>query len=311
MAVPEYSELYEPVLKALEDGNIRSVSEIRDRAAKALNLSDEDMAVLLPSGKQTVFSSRLVWAKTYLSKAGLVEGRTPAHYVITQEGKKLLASGEVITNELLAERYPKFAEFANKKVTDSKTGGENPDAQEIQPEAVQKEEDETPEETLERAYGIINEQLADDLLKKIGEQTSAFLGKLVLDLMQAMGYGVWREVPKHSGSEVITGVIYEDKLGFDQIYIQAEMSHCGAVIEKHKIHEFAGAMMGPPKFAKGIYITTTKFSQDAQKFAQDQHIVLVDGRKLAQLMIEHGVGVSEEKVYKIKRVNGDYFNPDQ
>lgn len=197
---------------------------------------------------------------------------------------------------LTAEHYPDFAAFVK--------GKKIPPDPPIPPDA-----SETPPETLERVYSIINEQLADELLTAIIGQTPSFFETLVVDLMKAMGYGDGF-VTKATGDGGVDGIIYEDKLGFNLIYIQAKRWDKDSVIGKPEIQKFAGAMMGPPKVEKGLFITTAKFSQGAMDFAKAQHIILVDGEKLTELMIEYNLGVSAQKTYQIKRIDSDYFSND-
>ena len=166
----------------------------------------------------------------------------------------------------------------------------------------------TPQETLERTYSLINEQLADDLLSEVMQQSPAFFEQLVVDLMKAMDYGDGF-VTIYSGDGGVDGIIHEDKLGFNLIYIQAKRWDPSTTIGKPELQKFAGAMMGPPKIEKGLFITTAKFSQGAKDFANAQHIILVDGQKLTTLMIEYCIGVSVENNYNIKRIDSDYF-PD-
>ena len=215
--------------------------------------------------------------------------------MITERGKALLSSGEVITNALLEEKYPEFAEFRRKKTLDKVIDVTD---------AVLAEE--TPQEVLDRVYGTINEQLADDLLVEIMGQSAKFFEILVVDLMKAMNYGDGF-VTKLSGDDGIDGIVHEDKLGFNLIYIQAKRWNPNTTIGKPEIQKFAGAMMGPPKVEKGLFITTAKFSHGAKDYANAQHIILVDGKKLTELMIEHELGVSTQKSYRIKRIDTDYF----
>ena len=215
--------------------------------------------------------------------------------MITDRGKALLSSGETITNALLEEKYPEFAEFCGKKSSDKVIDVTDTVLAE-----------ETPQEVLDRVYGTINEQLADDLLIEIMGQSAKFFEILVVDLMKAMNYGDGF-VTKLSGDDGIDGIIHEDKLGFNLIYIQAKRWNPDTTIGKPEIQKFAGAMMGPPKVEKGLFITTAKFSQGAKDYANAQHIILVDRRKLTELMIEHELGVSTQKSYRIKRIDSDYF----
>ena len=280
MSLPKYSELYLPFLTTIQDGAVYSVKEVRDRLASSLRLSDDDLSQLISSNRQSVWASRFGWANTYLKKAGLVIAPKAGHC-------RLLNSGVDITNHYLAEHYPDFAAFVKgKKIPPIPPTSPDPP---IPPDA-----SETPPETLERVYSIINEQLADDLLTAIIGQTSSFFETLVVDLMKAMGYGDGF-VTKATGDGGVDGIIYEDKLGFNLIYIQAKRWNKDSVIGKPEIQKFAGAMMGPPKVEKGLFITTAKFSQGAMDFAKAQHIILVDGEKLTELMIEYNLGVSAQK----------------
>ena len=212
----------------------------------------------------------------------------------------LLESGISITNTVLAQKCPEFLDFYRRKNSGS-------DSITLAPDEVQAEAPETPQETFDRVYAIINEQLADDLLAEVLNQTPAFFEQLVVDLMKAMNYGEGF-VTKYSGDDGIDGIIHEDQLGFNLIYIQAKRWKPDVTIGKPELQKFAGAMMGPPRVEKGLFITTAKFSPKARDFANAQHIILVDGKRLTELMIEYGVGVSTQKAYLIKRVDSDYFS---
>lgn len=299
MSLPKYNELYSPFLAAIQDGMPHNISKVKDVIAEQLQLSEESLAEQLPSGTQTVFANRVGWAKTYLKKAGLIESPKRAFVSITSEGKKLLASGVDITDSYLMEKYPAFKDF---KKGPSEL---SPESQVVSSPLTASEE--TPQETFERVYKSINDALADDLLTEIMNQSSDFFESLVVDLMRAMGYGDGF-VTKSSNDGGIDGIIHEDKLGFNLIYIQAKRWKPDTTITKPEIQKFAGAMMGPPKVEKGLFITTAKFSPGARQFAEAQHIILVDGQKLAELMIEYELGVTTQKTYKIKRVDSDYFS---
>ena len=299
MSLPKYNELYSPFLAAIQDGMPHNITKVKDAIAEQLQLSEESLAEQLPSGTQSVFANRVGWAKTYLKKAGLIESPKRAFVSITSEGKKLLASGVDITDSYLMEKYPAFKDF--------KKG-----PSELSPESQTASNpltalEETPQETFERVYKSINDALADDLLTEIMNQSSDFFESLVVDLMRAMGYGDGF-VTKSSNDGGIDGIIHEDKLGFNLIYIQAKRWKPDTTITKPEIQKFAGAMMGPPKVEKGLFITTAKFSPGARQFAEAQHIILVDGQKLTELMIEYELGVTTQKTYKIKRIDSDYFS---
>ena len=293
--LPRYDEFYAPLLHVLKDGNTYTMKEVKKRIAENLHLPEDALLERLASGRQSVYDNRIGWAKTYLQKAGVVVSPKRAQIMITDRGKALLSSGETITNALLEEKYPEFAEFCGKKSSDKVIDVTDTVLAE-----------ETPQEVLDRVYGTINEQLADDLLIEIMGQSAKFFEILVVDLMKAMNYGDGF-VTKLSGDDGIDGIIHEDKLGFNLIYIQAKRWNPDTTVGKPEIQKFAGAMMGPPKVEKGLFITTAKFSQGAKDYANAQHIILVDGRKLTELMIEHELGVSTQKSYRIKRIDSDYF----
>lgn len=301
MAIPKYNELYHLVLLSLQDGGTHSMKEVRDFIISTLHLTEQDLAETLPSNpKSSVFSGRVGWAKTYLLKAQMIDSPQRGHIFITPSGKALLESGISITNTVLAQKCPEFLDFYRRKNSGS-------DSITLAPDEVQAEVPETPQETFDRVYAIINEQLADDLLAEVLNQTPAFFEQLVVDLMKAMNYGEGF-VTKYSGDDGIDGIIHEDQLGFNLIYIQAKRWKPDVTIGKPELQKFAGAMMGPPRVEKGLFITTAKFSPKARDFANAQHIILVDGKRLTELMIEYGVGVSTQKAYLIKRVDSDYFS---
>ena len=280
MAIPKYNELYRLVLLSLQDGGTHSMKEVRDFIISTLHLTEQDLAETLPSNpKSSVFSGRVGWAKTYLLKAQMIDSPQRGHIFITPSGKALLESGISITNTVLAQKCPEFLDFYRRKNSGS-------DSITLAPDEVQAEAPETPQETFDRVYAIINEQLADDLLAEVLNQTPAFFEQLVVDLMKAMNYGEGF-VTKYSG----------DKRWKPDV-----------TIGKPELQKFAGAMMGPPRVEKGLFITTAKFSPKARDFANAQHIILVDGKRLTELMIEYGVGVSTQKAYLIKRVDSDYFS---
>ena len=281
MALPKYDELYSPFLTVIADGQVHNAKSVASDAAALLHLSTEDLSEQLPSQRQTVFVNRLNWAKTYLKKAGLVDSPSRGNYVITQEGKRLLDSGVPITNEYLKKNYASFAAFVGNGAQLSSAS--SPTQEDVK----------TPEEQMDALQQTINDTLADDLLSEIMRQTPIFFEQLVVDLMKALDYGDGFKT-KASGDDGIDGVIHEDKLGFNLIYIQ-------------EIQRFFGAMMGPPRVEKGLFITTAKFSKGAKEYADAQHIILVDGKQLTSLMIEYGLGVSVQKVYQIKRIDSDYF----
>lgn len=299
-SLPKYYEFYTPFLTVLKDGKVHTSKEIQQTMAEMLNLSNEQLAEMLPSGRQSVFCNRVGWAKTYLGKAGLICSLQKGHFSISDEGLSLLNSGIAITNDLLAQKYPSFSAFkyGGRKSSSAETDSRNSEFT---------HSEETPQEILERVYRDINKQLSDDLLTEIMNQSPAFFEHLVVDLMKAMNYGEG-DSTKLSGDGGIDGIIYEDRLGFSQIYIQAKRWEPSSTIHKPEIQKFVGAMMGPPRVEKGLFITTAKFSQGAETYAAAQHIILINGEKLTNLMIEYDVGVSVQNIYKTKRIDSDYFS---
>lgn len=301
MALPKYDEFYRLVLNALQDGKSHSMKEVRNSIAQTLHLTEQDLSETLSNGS-SVYAGRVGWVKTYLKKAEMIDSPQRGYITITPAGQSLLASNEPITNALLAKLSSAFLDFyrpqsGNSTSTQSDSGN------------TQISTPETPQETFERVYNLINEQLADELLNDVLNQSPVFFEHLVVDLMKAMGYGDGL-VTKYSGDDGIDGIIHEDKLGFNLIYIQAKRWKPDITITKPELQKFAGAMMGPPKVEKGLFITTAKFSPKAKEYATAQHIILVDGKKLTELMIEYGVGVSTQKAYLIKRIDSDYFSDD-
>ena len=295
MALPKYDELYVPFLTVIKDGQVHVSKVVASDVAALLHLSAEELAEQLPSQRQTVFLNRLNWAKTYLKKAGLVDSPSRGSYIITPEGKKLIENGVTITNNYLKKHYASFAAFVGNEAVLSSAS--TPTQEDVK----------TPEEKMDALQQTINDTLADDLLTEIMQQTPLFFEQLVVDLMKAMDYGDGFKT-KYSGDDGIDGVIHEDKLGFNLIYIQAKRWNPDVTIGRPEIQKFFGAMMGPPRIEKGLFITTAKFSKGARDYADAQHIILVDGKQLTSLMIEYGLGVSVQKIYKVKRIDSDYFS---
>ena len=304
MAVPKYSDMYASFLSTVSDGQEHTVKEIREKIAVDYQLTEEDLAETFQDGKSK-FANRVGWTRTYLIKAGLIESPKRSVCVITKQGKKVLESGKMINNAYLASISEEFSEFIG---ADSKAAGT------VNPAVEDKgSPTETPAETLEKVYSQIKSQLADDLMTQVLNMTPNFFEKLVVDLMEKMNYGGYEGaglVTKATNDGGIDGIINEDKLGFNQIYIQAKRWNPSTVISKPEIQKFVGALAGPPKMEKGLYITTAKFSKGAEDYAKAQHVILVDGKKLADLMIEYQLGVSTEKVYEIKHIDTDYFSED-
>jgi restriction system protein len=268
--------------------------------AREFSLSPEEFRELLPSGKQTVFYSRVGWAKTYLAKAKLIDKVRRSHYVMTSRGREVLNENPPeIKNEFLAQ-FPEFTEFRRREAQ-----------KEAQSEKEIYREEKTPEEVLEEAYAELRENLAQELLDIVRQSTPAFFERLVVELLVRMGYGgSHREAARavgQVGDEGIDGIIDQDRLGLDTIYIQAKKwDQC---VGRPEIQKFVGALAGK-RAKKGVFITTSSFSQEAVRYVStiEAKIVLIDGKRLAELMIDYGVGVTPVTTYQLKRVDSDYFN---
>ena len=303
MAIPDYQTLMLPLLKIAADGKEHSLKETVDALSEQFRLSDEELSALLPSGTQTIIYNRVGWARTYMKKAGLLTIPQRGHFQITERGKELLqANPEKIDTKLL-NRYDEFVSF--------KTAHRTRAIESVQDE--KSDEFGTPEEALEYGYQKIISNLSEEILSTVKECPPSFFEKLVVDLLVQMGYGGSRkeagEVLGRSGDGGIDGIIKEDKLGLDIIYIQAKRWE--NVVGRPEIQKFAGALLGR-KAKKGIFITTSGFSQEAMEYAQslENKVVLIGGERLAQLMIEHNLGVSTVNSYEIKRMDSDYFVED-
>ena len=302
MAISKYDDLYGAVLEFLADGLEHASKEMTNPISDAFGLTDEERAEQLPSQRQATIANRIGWARTYLKKAGLIISPRRGVFAITELGRTALLSGEVIDNAYL-NQFESFKRFCDGPVSPAVQQEDVANA----PHATSDES--TPNEKLAEALTLINKQLADELLEEIMKLSDKAFERFVLDLMNAMGYGAAdgsAEQTPFSGDEGIDGIIMEDKLGFDLIYIQVKHYAADHAVGRPEIQAFVGAIAG--RNGKGLFVTTSKFSKPARDYAAQQHIVLIDGEKLASLMIEYGFGVSTRKVYKIQALDTDLFN---
>ena len=297
MAVPKYDELMKPLLIAVSDGETYKMKDVTALLAEQLNLSSDDLAEMLPSGRQTVFKNRVGWAKTYLKKAGLLDSPARATIVITNAGKQVVADNPEKIDSKYLERFPSFVDFASapEPLDDSNPASEVP-----------KPSDLTPDDQLEDAYKEINDSLASDLLSEVLKIPPYTFEKFVVDLLLKMGYGK-ADFGSHatvaSGDEGIDGIIMEDKLGFSLIYMQAKEWAVDKVVSQPDIQSIVGAIAG--KKGEGLFVTTARFSQKAKNYAHTHHIILIDGERLANLMIEYNFCVSTRKTFEIKALDTD------
>ncbi len=301
MGIPDFQSIMLPLLKFTADQQEHSLQEAIEELAQTFNLSEQERKELLPSGQQATFDNRVGWSRTYLKKAGLLESTRRTFFRITQRGLDALSRNPPRIDIKFLEQFPEFVEF---RVSSRK---EKEASAEIE---VEVNGHQTPEELLEYGYQKIRQDLAQEVLNRVKAASPSFFERLVVELLVRMGYGGSRkdagEAVGKSGDEGIDGIIKEDRLGLDVIYIQAKKWE--GVVSRPEIQKFAGALQGQ-RAKKGIFITTSSFSNEAIEFASriDSKIVLIDGKQLAQLMIDHDVGVSKVSSYEIKKVDFDYF----
>lgn len=301
MTIPDFQTIMLPLLKLAGDGEVHSIHEAVNRLADDFSLSEEERTKLLPSGQQPTFYNRVGWARTYLKKAGLLEDPRRGHFRMTDRGRRVLEQKPSKIDMQFLSQFDEFVEFRER----------GPDTDEDKTETDEIDEL-TPEEVMERAYQQIREDLAGELLTYVLNSGSGFFEKLVVELLVQMGYGgsrreAARAVGK-SGDEGIDGIIDEDRLGLDVIYVQAKKWKDDNPVGRPEIQKFVGALQGR-RARKGIFITTSRFTNEAREYARriDTKVVLIDGDRLTDLMIDHDVGVSPLTTYDVKRVDSDYF----
>jgi restriction system protein len=280
------------------------MAEFRERIAADLKLSPEDLSQRLPSGRQTVFANRVAWSAVYLHRAAALERTRRGVFRITARGHELLEQNPAKINIQILSQFPEFVSF-------HKGAANGAGADEDQPPKLLKTE--TPEEQLAASYKILRDALANDVLEAVKKSTPAFFEELVIDLLVAMGYGGSMEdagrAVGRSGDGGIDGIIKEDKLGLDVVYVQAK--RWTNPVGRPVVQAFAGSLEGV-RARKGVLITTSYFSQDAVEYVRmiEKRIVLIDGKHLADLMIENDIGVNVAQVYKLKRLDSDYFEKE-
>jgi restriction system protein len=306
MAVPDYQSVMLPLLKfAGERKTEISTDEAVEALANQLELTEDDLKEMLPSGVQRTFVNRVGWASTYLKKAELLEPTRRGYYQITPLGQELLLKKPSTINVKLLKQYPKFLEFQQLKGTRS---GDKSNSSRESFEILKA----TPSEALEAAYENLRDDLVDELLTKLKKSTPSFFERIVVELLVKMGYGGSRidagKAIGRSGDGGIDGIIKEDKLGLDVVYIQAKRWENNPV-GRPDVMQFAGALQAQ-KANKGIFITTSRFTEDARNYVSQigSKIVLIDGEQLSHLMIEHDVGVATVSLYPVKRIDADYFD---
>lgn len=299
MAIPDYQSIMLPLLKKLADGQVHKLKNVTDVLAQDFQLTEAERKEMLPSGQQATFDNRTGWARTYMKKAGLINSPKRGYVQISARGQEVLATYPESINVKFLEQFDEFIEFRNKR-RETKDGEQDGS----------QTEDQTPEEQLETAYQLLRSELAEELITSIKNCSPAFFERLVVDLLVNMGYGGSRreagQAIGRSGDGGIDGIIKEDRLGLDIIYLQAKRWEDS--VGRPEIQKFAGALQGQ-RARKGVFITTSAFSKEAIGYVSmiESKIILIDGSDLAEYMIDHGVGVTPHKVFEIKKLDSDYF----
>jgi restriction system protein len=299
--IPDFQTIMLPLLRFTEDGQEHSIREAIENLAEYFKLTQDEQQELLPSGSQAIFDNRVAWAKSHILKAGLIESPRRSYFKITGRGKEALAKIPPSINMTFLKQYPEYLEFIKPTKEPGTTGI---------PEPIDHMQA-TPEEILEDSYLKIRQALAQELLQKIKASPPAFFERLVVELLVKMGYGGSikdaGKATRYTGDEGIDGIIKEDKLGLDFIYIQAKRWDSQSV-GRPDIQSFVGALDGQ-RANKGIFITTSKFADTAQEYVRTitKKVILVDGEQLANFMIDYGLGVSNTATYELKRIDNDYF----
>lgn len=306
MTIPGYQALMLPVLRHAAEGEQR-VPGVADRIADELGLSKEEREELLPSGRQRVLHNRIHWAKFYMSKAGLIASPARGRFVATEAGRALLSSPPARLDTEFLLTYPAFRAFYQKEAAEAESAVASPGETRVAraPEA-------TPEEQIEAAHRALNAALRADLLERIRDNSPAFFERVIVELLVAMGYGGGHknaaEQLGRSGDGGVDGVINEDRLGLDRIYVQAKRYAEGNPISRPEVQGFVGSLVG---FGanKGVFVTTSSFSKGAIDYVRNlpQRVILIDGERLTALMIEHSVGTRLHSRIDIQRLDEDFF----
>ncbi|MCL1973133.1 MAG: restriction endonuclease [Endomicrobia bacterium] len=302
MAIPQYQEFMSPTLEVFADGKEKENSEVYQSIITKMNFSEDDLAELLPSGIQSVVRNRLNWAIYYMYRAGLLEKIKMGLYKISSSGKKALHDKKKINNDYLSqfETFRKFQEKSSKNDTTSKLS------------VIKQDQSQDPREKIETAIKEINEKIQTDILEQLKQVDPVHFERIVLGLMISMGYGGNRsdaaQMTKKSHDGGIDGIINEDKLGLDKIYLQAKRYTDGKVNSK-EMQYFVGALKNNQS-NKGIFITTSEFDSKAIEMAKNNNIITIDGYKLSQLMLDYNVGVICRSAIEIKELDLSYFSED-
>lgn len=308
MAIPDYQSLMLPVLTVAAEGETR-VPAAAQLIADRLGLTEQEREQMLPSGKQRLLHNRVHWAKFYMTKAGLIESPKRGVFTASTFGRELLDTNPARIDVEVLKRIPAFAEYYSQYTTNSSA------ALQVDVMVASSTSDATPEEQIDAAFAVLSKALMTDLLTRVLEQSPSFFERLIVELLVAMGYGgshddAARQLGK-SGDGGIDGVIDEDRLGLDRIYVQAKRYAAGSVVGRPEVQGFVGSLVGLGA-SKGVFVTTSAFSKQAQEYAKSlqQRVVLIDGERLTELMVEFGVGVRVGRVVEVKRLDEDFFEDE-
>lgn len=311
MTIPDYQTLMAPVLDELSDGRERTAKDLAAALVAVFSLTDEELAQTLPSG-QSLWRSRVQWATQYLYQARAIVRPRRGVFTITDRGRHLLATHPDRVDAKLLEQFEEFREFKSRSRTDQAGGRAGLDVEPAPAaESTAENSSSTPYERIAAAAAEANSAVAAELLQRINEQPPEFLEKVVLDLLVAMGYAGALGKQEHlgrSGDEGIDGVLDQDALGLDRIYVQAKRYASGRTVGRPDIQGFVGALHGA-QASRGVFITTSRFSPEARAYTAvvPQRLVLIDGDQLARLMVTHGVGVQTEQTITLKKIDEDFF----
>lgn len=309
--IPSYQDCMLPLLKELNENGTLSYNEATKKISDWFNLSSEERNELLPSGKQTIIKNRVGWAKFYLNKAGLVNVLARGKYSISDKGISLLQRG---IQSLTTDDLMDYAEFRN-FITSSRGGNATNTASSSSrlsnssANSPSSNSSQTPEEIMEENYKHTLSNLIDEVIEKVLQQSPYFFERLVLDLLMKMGYGEGK-VTNRTNDGGIDGIIDEDKLGFDKVHIQAKRWNHGNNVGRRELQGFVGALAGQSG-SKGVFITTSDFTHEALEYnPSNVKIVKINGKRLAEFMIQYNVGVTVKETYEIKKIDLDYFEEE-
>lgn len=302
MSIPDYQTCMLPLLRQVADGAEHRLKDVTQRLAQEFKLTADEVNEFLPSGQQPVFINRVGWARTYLKKAGLLAAPRRGYFAISPRGLAVLREEPSAINVKYLERFPEFLDFKSAR---KEAAAESGTLNQLEAPLGQ-----TPHEALEAAYERLRSELADEIMQALRSADPALFENIVVELLVKMGYGGSRKdagrAIGRSGDEGIDGIIKEDHLGLDNVYIQAK--RWSATVGRPEIQKFAGALQGQ-RARKGIFITTSDFSKEAYEYVSriESKIVLMDGTALSNLMIEFDVGVTSVSTYAVKKIDLDYF----